>query len=472
MNVSGIIRVFTENFKQMCREFCEEKYISREKTLDAKDYARMVEMLKSATSDAGIASITQYVESCDSPARVILADGVKTRFKEVVPKEFHVGFGVATIHRRVYQADNGGTRVVPLDIMFNVVDEYFFPDIREAVLYAVASTPSEEVVENMTRFGLRPPSLTAVRRLTNDTNAKMEAERNAIGEKATLAGRIPDGEVPAIVVSMDGASVLVREDAEDSRKYRASYKMAMAGTVGLYGPPSLAEDGTLNPERIASSGFARMPEEKYPTFKNMLDMEAANVAAALPADTVKILLQDGAAPLWKHAENNPVYDGYLKLIDYYHMSEHLHAAAETLFGPGMAASREWEEKWKGALLENDGAALGVTRSIEYYLNAKRLPKKRKEDARKELTYFRNNNDRMDYAWFRKRGLPIGSGPIEACCKSLIKCRMCRSGMSWSVEGGQAVLTLRAHRKAGDWSKMWTAYMEIRQESYPILEMAA
>ena len=53
----------------------------------------------------------------------------------------------------------------------------------------------------------------------------------------------------------------------------------------------------------------------------------------------------------------------------------------------------------------------------------------------------------------QEGLPIGSGPVESRCKVLIKGRLCQSGMSWSTDGGQAILTLRAHRKYGGWDRM-------------------
>ena len=68
---------------------------------------------------------------------------------------------------------------------------------------------------------------------------------------------------------------------------------------------------------------------------------------------------------------------------------------------------------------------------------------------------------MRYAEFLKRGLPIGSGPTEAAAKSIIRQRMCRSGMSWSREKGQYVVAIRAFVKSSLWDVAWEEYKKLR-----------
>ncbi|MDF1547693.1 MAG: hypothetical protein P1P88_07710 [Bacteroidales bacterium] len=67
---------------------------------------------------------------------------------------------------------------------------------------------------------------------------------------------------------------------------------------------------------------------------------------------------------------------------------------------------------------------------------------------------------MDYARFIENGWPIGSGVIEAACKSVVKQRMCRSGQRWSRKGGQSVLSLRAYVKSGRWEEFWKSFHQI------------
>jgi len=64
---------------------------------------------------------------------------------------------------------------------------------------------------------------------------------------------------------------------------------------------------------------------------------------------------------------------------------------------------------------------------------------------------------MRYATFQKRGLPIGSGPVEAACKTVVGNRLKRSGMRWSPEGGQNVFNLRTAVKSNRWDTLWSVY---------------
>ena len=65
---------------------------------------------------------------------------------------------------------------------------------------------------------------------------------------------------------------------------------------------------------------------------------------------------------------------------------------------------------------------------------------------------------MDYATYRAQGLPIGSGPVEAACKTIVKHRLKRSGMRWSREGGQQILNLRVPLQSKCWDAFWNWYL--------------
>ena len=71
-------------------------------------------------------------------------------------------------------------------------------------------------------------------------------------------------------------------------------------------------------------------------------------------------------------------------------------------------------------------------------------------------YFGHNTERMDYAVFRALRFPMGSGVTEAACKTLVKARLCGSGLQWSRNGAQTVLTLRALLRATSrGASLWT-----------------
>ena len=71
-----------------------------------------------------------------------------------------------------------------------------------------------------------------------------------------------------------------------------------------------------------------------------------------------------------------------------------------------------------------------------------------------MIYFKNNRQRMWYAYALDKNLPIGSGPVEAACKTLVSQRLKRSGMHWTNKGGQAILSFRSLIKSARFDKAW------------------
>jgi hypothetical protein len=80
-------------------------------------------------------------------------------------------------------------------------------------------------------------------------------------------------------------------------------------------------------------------------------------------------------------------------------------------------------------------------------------KRRRQLLNAELTYFTNQRERLDYADYQVRGLPIGSGMVEAACQTLATQRLKRSGMSWR-DGKQAMLTIRSLQQSNRWAAAW------------------
>lgn len=153
-----------------------------------------------------------------------------------------------------------------------------------------------------------------------------------------------------------------------------------------------------------------------------------------------LILGDGAAWIWKLADDH--WTERIEVVDFYHASEHLAAAAQAAFGDTSDA-RAWLRRVRHTLLV---AGPDPVRTALAALTAP-TPAAR-EVLRRERGYFRQHADRMAYHTLHLEGLPIGSGAIESAAKHVIQVRLKRPGMRWSVAGARAVLALRARDRSG------------------------
>ena len=77
-----------------------------------------------------------------------------------------------------------------------------------------------------------------------------------------------------------------------------------------------------------------------------------------------------------------------------------------------------------------------------------------KEIEKQIHYFQTNAERMRYAEFRRQGLFVGSGVIEAGCKTIVGLRLKQSGMKWTVRGANAIIALRCLALSGRWEQFW------------------
>ena len=78
----------------------------------------------------------------------------------------------------------------------------------------------------------------------------------------------------------------------------------------------------------------------------------------------------------------------------------------------------------------------------------------------ELAYFRKHRKRMRYMELQSKGLMIGSGVVEAACKTLVTQRLKQSGMRWSVSGAQAILPPRGWDQSDRFDEAWALIAEV------------
>jgi len=462
MFASAIVQAVVDKIKDVLSE--SKTLLNGELTPETAE--KLSQVLTVATSAGWIAGFRTWLEAHEIHEGTMEINDKLYRFKIDSEKKFLTPAGIMKLSRRLYQPDEGGTCHVPLDAAWGMEGEFATPEVREAVLFTVALVTPKETEQMLQKCALFHPSETAIECMAGKMGQWLETHEDEI-LPAIRAEEKPPSQTVVLCTSLDGTNVRLNEpgerrgrpperpgDSDDEPK--SSCKNAMVGSFSLYGA---VPDGEKSPERLQARYIARMPEDRAPTFKRKFEQELRETESKLDGEVVRIVLNDGAPLLWNYVDQNPQFDDYEKMVDYHHTTEHLSKAAEAIFGKGSDAAKAWYEKYYEVLKEKDDGAESVVRSMDYYRTSRRLSRSHSKALKTERTFFMNNKHHMEYARFRRNGWPIGSGPVEAACKSLVKTRLCRSGMRWSRTGGQHILTLRTYVKSERWNTMWEKYKQ-------------
>jgi hypothetical protein len=165
------------------------------------------------------------------------------------------------------------------------------------------------------------------------------------------------------------------------------------------------------------------------------------------ADLAKelVFLGDGAAWIWKIADR--YYPHAVQIVDWHHAEEYLERLAEAAFEGQQTQAKQWLEQartdlWEGRVMD----VIVTCRAYEHHPQAQ-------EAAQKAISYYTNNQERMDYARYRKDGYVIGSGTVESGCKQIVTQRLKRSGARWLEEGARRTAKARAVWLSGQWPQL-------------------
>ena len=256
--------------------------------------------------------------------------------------------------------------------------------------------------------------------------------------------RPPESEaVPRMYITADGTGIPLRKEELKGRKGKQPDGSAKTHEVKVgcvfTQHPSENDDA---PWRDLDSTTYVATTERTDAFAAKLLSEARRRNLGGAAEVV--FISDGAHWLPRIAKEN--FPNATRILDFYHASEHLHELVKLLF-PRDQVPLQFA-RWKKEMRE--GKIKPIMASAE-----KLAPEKIQEEAQRQLNYFRNNLDAMRYDEFRSRGMFIGSGVIEAGCKSVVGKRCKQSGMFWNEQGAENILTLRIAKQNGNYDAIWT-----------------
>jgi len=163
----------------------------------------------------------------------------------------------------------------------------------------------------------------------------------------------------------------------------------------------------------------------------------------------KVVIGDGAIWIWNIADEH--FPGAVQIVDLYHARQHLWELGGKVFPGDLKRRMRWVSSLQKKL--DSGQIESLVRTLRMF------PPPNDELARlltTEADYFSRNADRMRYAKFRAEHLFVGSGVVEAGCKTVIASRMKRSGMFWTLRGANAIIALRCNRLSGRFEDYWAS----------------
>jgi len=337
--------------------------------------------------------------------------------------------GPVTVMRTLYRAQRGERAVAALEREVGMVEGYWTPlAARQAALLVSHLTP-REAEEVLHELGPMQPSRSSLDRLPKALSARWEAQREEFETQVREASVEVPQAARAVVVSLDGVMAPMR----------GGYREAGCATLSLV-------DG--QGERLHSVRMGRMPEPNKATLKTMVAAELEAVLAQRP-DLKLVKLADGAKDNWTFF-SRALPEG-IELIDFFHAAEQLHDAFDAAYGADSPKAAAQFEKYRHLLRHEPNGVERVIRALVYL----RSTHPGRNRIARVLGYFRRHRHRMRYAQAKAQGLPIGSGVVEAACKTLVTERLKRSGMRWTRQGGQAILTLRSLVQSQRFEWGWT-----------------
>lgn len=360
-------------------------------------------------------------------------------------------FGAMQIHRDYYLDDKNGH--CPADAALGLENAYT-PALARLLCRGAAQSSYREASEDLFEYA-------GVKICDRQIQRLVQAVAPAVGPWLKTQQSKPQAAL--MYVSLDGTGVPMRKEVLAGRKGKQPDGSAKTQEVKLgcvFLQTEVDEKG--HPVRQADSTSYIGSFEGAAEFGLLLRQEAQRRGMAQA--TKVIVIGDGAAWVWEVARVN--FGGAILILDFYHALQHLHGLTEALWGKDSPEAKKKSKLWKGWLLKDKAeqiikqAQAEVARSLD------------KEKAQKEITYLENNLARMTYGTFRRAGYFIGSGVVEAGCKTVIGKRMKCSGMFWSEEGGQGILDLRCAFLSDRLDAFWPDRMNAHAARNDALKFAA
>jgi hypothetical protein len=410
--------------------------------------------VRSVMHQAGASVLTRllcFASPTADQRSIPCACGRQAHYRELRSKPVLTAVGKAEVSRPYYLCMHCHGGQFPADVELDIENTEFSPGVRRMQAVVGQDAPFDRGREQIKVLAGLDVTAKSVERTAETIGADIAAgEQREIDKAVQLDLPVIIGApIPILYVQMDGTGVPVVKKETEGRKGKTDGQPAHTREVKLgcvFTQTSCDKEGYAirDPDSTTYTGAIETADE----FGKRLYREAWN--RGWNRAKKKVIIADGAEWIWNQADLH--FPGSVQIVDLFHARQHLWELARKLHPNDPVNQKAWMQAHQKRLLDKGKIeklvlALRSTDST----NAEVL-----EKLRTEADYFERNAGRMRYPKFRRQHLFVGSGVIEAGCKTVIGSRLKQSGMFWTVRGANSIIALRCCHLNGRFEDYWEA----------------
>lgn len=413
--------------------------------LEASEMALRSAMHK--TGAAALSELLKFGPPGPEQRRLPCTCGHIAHYVDLRSKPVVTALGEAECLRPYFLCDQCHRGQFPVDVELDIEKTELSPGVRRMLGMVGQQAAFKQGREEMQLLAGLSVTTKAVERTAEAIGADIEMRQQHELERA-LQMNLPipwAPRIPILYVEMDGTGVPVVRKETEGRAGKKDGQPAHTREVKLgciFTQTTLNEDGY--PVRDENSTTYVGAIEDAEEFGRRLFAEAWRRGWGR-ADK-KVVLGDAAGWIWNQADLH--FHEATQIVDLTHAREHLWVVARQIYPEDAPAQRRW------VMVKQDKLDNGQIEKLVTSLHAmERFHHGSAELLEAEANYFEGNKERMRYPEFRKQGFFVGSGVVEAGCKTIIG-RLKQSGMFWTVRGANAIIALRCCHLSGKFEDYW------------------
>lgn len=405
---------------------------------------------RAAMHRAGAAVVQELLERSgrEVPRQVSCRCGQHARFCEMRPKQILTVLGRIYIQRAYYLCPHCHEGQSPLDSELDVEGTECSPGVRRMMALVGSDGPFEQGRRQIEELAGLNVTTKTIERHAETIGADIAQREQVEAQRAIqLAfGEVQMADIPVMYVEMDGTGVPVVTSETVGRvgKIEGQSARTREAKLGCVFTQTDTDDRGL-PVRDEDSTTYTGAIETAEVFGCRLYAEAHH--RGWNRAKRKVVIGDGAPWIWNIADEH--FPTAIQIVDLYHARQHLWELAGRLFADDPQQRQQWASRLQKKL--DAGKIESLVKSLR---TLKPSTHELANLLRTEADYFARNANRMRYPEFRADHLFIGSGVIEAGCKTVIGSRLKQSGMFWTVRGANAILALRCTRLSHKFQDYW------------------